>query len=126
MALECVLDAQFHIWGRRTLFDLKQVRHAAHTGQISNGAFGGDGLELPIDLALEPYPSVIDTRFDFVVGDLDIPRERARHSVRQIGVRSLERAWDDDREILRDCSYAGDALGSAGRGVLLRIAIEFA
>src|ERR1700730_13631162 len=98
--------ARFDPW-----FELNRVDHTGDAFDPADSPFRLLALIIPLDLALECHPSLVDDHFDLLPREWQLGLDRCDGVARDLGVRSLVREGQAHLQIVRQPDHAGHTLG---------------
>src|SRR3982074_2887862 len=123
-AFECLLNLCFDFIGLGARLELDQVADALDAFDPPYRILRGLALVLPLDLAFERHPAILDHDFDVLRRDRQLALD-CRHGVPcNFGVRPLVDARHSNFDVVRHCSDPGHALGSGFGLVFVGIALD--
>src|ERR1700722_13730085 len=111
VALQRLLDLPPDLRGRRARRDVDQVGDALHALQPANRPLGELLLIVPLRLALEGDPAVVDHRRDVLVAEGQLAFDRGDGLTGDLGIGTLVRTWQAHFEIVGKAHHARHTLG---------------
>ncbi len=120
--LQRLADPLPHAAGRRPRFHRDQVGDALHPGQGSHGLLGGFLLVIPVHLADEPQPALLDLDLDSVVRHRDVPGDGIDRRPRDLRIRPLRALRQPHLDLVGDPFHALHPAGDPLRQQLVPVA----
>src|SRR5450759_1307051 len=124
MPFEGGIDPALHIRRIDLRLDDNHVGNAAYARQFTNVVFRRGLLKMPVHIAAQREPSVMNQYIDRVRGNKDVPLQDIVSSLGDLIICSLFLIGTVHLDILRDGVYALDATGGGYGCELFRVAVD--
>src|ERR1700730_2516669 len=119
-----LLDLAFDLARRRAWLELDQIGDPLYAAQPAHGVFGRLALVIPLDLAFERDPAVLDDGADMLRRERQPGLDRRNRVARNVGVWLFEAARQANLEVVCQSHYTSDPFRCRFRLELLRITLD--